>query len=122
MPITRSMRNAKKTVEDVAPKVEAPKKPRKSKYDKFFKPICEEVGIPLDRIPQFRIVSHACGGGGGPLEVKMTVKNQEDYDKLHGYLYDEKDDSVLSRAGYKLFGDCGGCLDIGADWDIVVKN
>ena len=60
------MRNAKKTVEDVAPKVEAPKKPRKSKYDPFIKPICEEVGIPLDRIPKFRIVSHACGGGGGP--------------------------------------------------------
>ena len=116
------MRNAKKTVEDVAPKVEAPKKPRKSKYDPFFKPICKEVGIPLDRIPKFRIVSHACGGGGGPLEVKMTVQNEEDKNKLYEYLYDEKDGSVLSRAGYNLFGDCGGCLDIGADWSIVVKN
>ena len=116
------MRNAKKPVEDIAPKVETPKKPRKSKYDPFFKPICEEVGIPLERIPKFRIVSHACGGGGGPLEVKMTVQNEEDKNKLYDYLYNEEDSSVLSKAGYDLFGDCGGCMDIGADWSIVVKN
>ena len=120
MPTTRSMRNAGKTV---ALKVEAPKKqPRKSKYDIYLTPVCKEVGIPLNRMPKFRIVYQA-DGASNPLEVKLTVQCEEDKVKLLGYLEDDWNfEDNLSDLGYELFESCGGKTDVGVDWYVLVKK
>jgi hypothetical protein len=129
MPITRNMRKAAKMEgEPVKPigvlhtkKPQQTKKPRKKPHHNVLLPICEQLGIPVERMPRYKTISHACGGGGGPLEVSLNVENEEDKAKLYDFLYDEEDDSCLSDAGYNLCEKCGGNTEIGVDWSIYVR-
>ena len=133
MPVTRNMRNAElkrmeMDDEEVVPisvlhtkKPEQTKKPRKKPHHNVLLPICKKIGIPVERMPRYRTISEACGAGGGPLAVSFTLENEEDKAKLYDFLYDEKDDSCLSDAGYDLCEKCGGNTEIGVDWSIYVR-
>ena len=134
MPTTRNMKNAelkRMEGESVMPiavlhtkkpqQTKMPKKPRKKPHHNILLPICKQLGIPVERMPRYKLISHACGAGGGPLEVSLTVENEEDKAKLYDFLYDEKDDSCLSDAGYNLCEKCGGNTEIGVDWSIYVR-